>query len=184
MSILNWIKIFNDLRRKGIKIVHVSFLEAVSGLSPKSLSVALWRLERRGLVERVGRGWYCIDCCETWEIIRVVFPSAYLTLEWALHYHDILDQRVTTITLAWLGKTKTVKVGERTYELHRISRKLYFGFNDKMIAEPEKALLDTLYYRGKLPPELNLDLLDKNRLAKYSEKYPPRVRRKLKTLIP
>ena len=48
-----------------------------------------------------------------------------------------------------------------------------------MIAEPEKALLDLVYFRGKIPLELNLEFIDFSKLAAYVERYPPKVRRLL-----
>jgi hypothetical protein len=104
-------------------------------------------------------------------------------MEWALHHHEVLDRPSHVVTVVWLGKPRVVRSSAFTFELHRISRRLYFGFDpEKAIAEPEKALLDTIYIRGRAPPELNLDLLDPRKLAKYASKYPERVRRALPSL--
>ena len=101
-------------------------------------------------------------------------------MEWALHHHEILDQRINIITLVWLGKTKTVRTRNYIFELHKISKTLHFGFNERLIADPEKALLDLAYIRKKIPPELNIELLDNNKLEEYLVKFPRYVRRILK----
>jgi len=177
VKLAEWVKFFREMEAKGIRVFHVSALKSVSSLDSKALSVALWRLERRGLIRRVARGWICFGDCSIPEIVKAVFPSAYLSLEWALHYHEVLDQEVRVVTLVWLGKTKVVQSREYLFELHKIKRELYFGFNVKdMIAEPEKALLDLVYFRGKIPPELNLEFIDFSKLAAYAERYPPKVR--------
>ena len=178
MKLAEWVKLFDELKSKGVRVVHVSALKSISGLDTSSLSVTLWRLEKLGLISRVTKGWVCIGECSVSEIVKAVFPSAYISLEWALHYHDVLDQEVHVVTLVWLGKPKRIKGRKYVFELHKIKRELYFGFNvESMIAEPEKALLDTIYFRGRRPPELNLELLNRNKLLSYAEKYPPRVRK-------
>jgi hypothetical protein len=47
------------------------------------------------------------------------------------------------------------------------------------MAGPEKAILDTLYYRGNIPApdELDFDEVDMGLLVKMSDKYPKTVRR-------
>ncbi len=47
------------------------------------------------------------------------------------------------------------------------------------MASPEKAILDTLYYRGVIPAqgELELDRVDFNLLSKMAGKYPLSVSR-------
>ena len=182
-SLFMWLGFLNDLRRRGIKIVHRSAFEAFYRGKEASLAVILNRLEKKGLITRVTRNWYIIAPCEVWEIVKAIFPSAYLSLEWALHYYDILDQEIRVITLVWLGKTKIIHSNKYIFELHRISPKLYFGFDERMIAEPEKALLDTIYIRGKVPPELNVELLDLDKLNNYARLFPKRVKEYVKELM-
>jgi predicted transcriptional regulator of viral defense system len=183
VRLVEWVKLIESLRSSGIKVVHVSALRSLTGLSAASLNTALWRLQKAELVARVARGWVCLGACEAWEVVKAAFPSAYISMEWALHYHEVLDRPSHVVTVVWLGKPRVVRSKAFTFELHRISRRLYFGFDpEKAIAEPEKALLDTIYIRGRAPPELNLDLLDLEKLAKYASKYPERVRRALPSL--
>jgi len=106
MRLKNWLEVFEYFRSRNIKVIHISALESKIDLKGKSLSVALNRLEKANVIKRVAKGWICIAPCEIWEITKVVFPSSYISLEWALHYHDLLDQEVKVITLVWLGKTK------------------------------------------------------------------------------
>ncbi|RLG59296.1 hypothetical protein DRN87_05720 [Candidatus Geothermarchaeota archaeon] len=153
-------------------------------MKERSLTVALTRLEDIGIIRRVSRGWICIQPCEIWEITKVVFPSSYISLEWALHYYEILDQEIHVITMVWLGKPKVVRNRYYIFELHKIKPQLYFGYNDMMIAEPEKALLDTLYLRKKLPSELNLETLNPNKLYTYAKKYPISIQRYISNILP
>lgn len=177
MRLREWLKIIEEFRGRGVKVLHTSSLEAVTGMHEKSLTVALTRLEETGLIRRVARGWICIQPCEIWEMVKIVFPSSYISLEWALHYHEILDQEIHVVTLVWLGKPRLAKTRHYIFELHRVKPQLYFGYDDKMIAEPEKALLDTLYLRRKLSSELNLEPLNPKKLSTYAGKYPKTIQK-------
>lgn len=178
-----WVKLVEGLKSSGINIVHISALRSLTGLSEASLNMALWRLQRTGLLHRVARGWICLGKCEVWEIVKAAFPSAYVSMEWALHYHEVIDRPSRVITITWLGKPRISKSRTYTFELHRISKRLYFGFDPgKMIAEPEKALLDMIYIRGSAPPELNLDLLEPGKLTSYATSFPKRVHKVLTSL--
>lgn len=182
MTTLDWIKIINEFKSKGIKIVHRSALESLYSGTKASLSVIINRLEKKGLIKRITKDWLCFPPCEVWEIVRIVFPTAYISLEWALHYHDIIDQEIKIITLVSLNKTRCVK-NSYVFEIHKISRKLHFGFDEKRIAEPEKALLDTIYLRKKVAFDLNIELLNTNRLKKYMKKFPKRVQMYVKEIL-
>lgn len=179
---LEWIKLLDSFKRRGIKVLHRSALEAIYKGKETSLSVIINRLEKKGLIKRITKNWICIPPCEVWEIVKIVFPTAYISLEWALHYHEIIDQEIEVITLVWLDKTRIVKNTYR-FEIHKISKKLYFGFSDKGIAEPEKALLDTIYIRKKAPPELNIELLNTKKLVNYASKFPKRVLNELSKFL-
>ena len=52
------------------------------------------------------------------------------------------------------------------------------------MASPEKAILDTLYYRGMIPAqdELELDKVDFNLLSKMARRYPLSVSRPIVNL--
>ena len=52
------------------------------------------------------------------------------------------------------------------------------------MASPEKAILDTLYYRGMIPAqdELELDKVDFNLLSKMARRYPLSVSRSIVNL--
>ena len=172
MSIYKWIKAIEELKSKGIKIVHRSALEALYPHKEQSFNVIISRLSKLSVIKKITKNWYAIAPYEIWEALPMIYPSAYLSLEWALSYYEIIDQKIYKITAVWLGKTKTTTIGNTIIELHKIKKELYFGYDTKHIAYPEKALLDLAYLKKRLPKELNLELLDKQRLFRYMKKYP------------
>jgi alpha-galactosidase len=105
-----------------------------------------------------------------------------------LNYHGISLQSPNACTVATLstavGKSRSVEYQGIVIEFSMISPSLFFGFtrvDQYYIATPEKAVLDTLYFRKSLPAvdELELDTIDSGRLKEMAEKYPSIVKMRL-----
>ncbi|MFH1490620.1 MAG: hypothetical protein ABII06_17060, partial [Pseudomonadota bacterium] len=103
-----------------------------------------------------------------------------------MNYHGIILQapRVcSTVTLSTsVGKGRSVEYQGFMVEFSRITPKLFEGFsfdNGVYMALPEKAILDTLYFHGKIPAEdeIEVDDVDIKALLNMSDKYPATIRR-------
>lgn len=152
----------------------------------------LSRAVQKGLIHRLNRGNYINSFLSGFpgveEVACFLRPPAYISCEWALNYHGISLQSPTVCTVVTLsnsvGKKRDIWYQGIGIEFSRISSSLFFGFSyqDRFyMASPEKAILDTLYYRGSIPApdELELDNVDFNLLSKMANSYPPSVSRSL-----
>ena len=155
----------------------------------------LSRALKKGLIHRINRGNYINSFFFGFpgveEIACFLRPPAYVTCEWALNYHGITLQApfvCSAVTLsASVGKSREIEYQGITIEFSKMSPKLFFGYKAQRgfyMAAPEKALLDTLYYRGNLPvvDELVLEGIHKDTLIEMAKKFPSSIFRKL-TLI-
>ncbi|MEN8244858.1 MAG: hypothetical protein ABFS43_08160 [Thermodesulfobacteriota bacterium] len=155
----------------------------------------LTRALKKGLIHRINRGNYInsffFGFPRVEEIACFLRPPAYVTCEWALNYHGITWQAPFVCTVATLsssvGKGREIEYQGITIEFSKISPKLFFGYETRKgfcVATPEKALLDTLYYRERLPvvDELELEDIDRGKLMEMANKYPASIMRKI-TLI-
>ena len=94
----------------------------------------------------------------------------------------------TVVTLSTsVGKKRNIQYQGITIEFARIAPSLFSGFTYRdrfYVASPEKAILDTLYYRGMIPAqdELELDKVDFNLLSKMARRYPLSVSRSIVNL--
>ena len=75
-----------------------------------------------------------------------------------------------------VGKSREIEYQGITIEFSKISPKLFFGYETHQefyMATPEKALIDTLYYRGNLPvaDELELEGLNRGTLIEMAKKF-------------
>jgi hypothetical protein len=155
----------------------------------------LSRALKNGLIHRINRGNYINSFLyglpEVEEVACFLKPPAYISCEWALNYHGIslqLPNVCTVITLVTsVGKKRSVDYQGITIEFSRISPAIFCGYSLKKnfcIANPEKAILDTLYYRGTIPAhdELELDAVDFKALFTVAAKYPASIFQKLNNL--
>lgn len=142
------------------------------------VNTTLKRFKAAGVVTPVTRGLYRL-ADTTFEIEKVataVFYPSYISFESALSKYGIINQGLFELTLATTRHSKRLRLGGVTCAYSRLKPKLFFGFNllnGIYIAEPEKALLDTLYLisLGKKETsykEWYVGDLDRNKVAKYS----------------
>jgi hypothetical protein len=148
-------------------------------------AVFLSRALKKGLVHRLNRGNYVNSFLHGFprveEVACFLRPPAYVSCEWALNYHGLILQSPVVCTVVTLssaaGKNRSVDYQGVTIEFSRISPALFFGFHQVdhfLIASGEKAIVDTLYLRGKLPvkDELNLEGVDLDALSEMASKFP------------
>jgi len=159
-----------------------------------SPNVFLTRALKAGYVERIARGFYYNAFREPpgiEEVASALRTPSYISCEWALNYHNVILQSptvCTAITLsASVGRRNRVSYRGVTIEYSKIAERLFFGFEtfeEFNMATPEKALLDTVYLRRRLPfaGELELGAVDMGKLLDMAEAFPRSVRERVKGL--
>lgn len=127
--------------------------------SEKSLSVAtqsLNSLARRGVVTKLCRGVWVREgegVVSPYAVIPHLFPRyrAYISFITALHLHGIIEQIPQVVTLASAGHSRIIRTKIGVFQAHHIAPSFFAGFGwykgtaNFLIAEPEKALVDSLY---------------------------------------
>lgn len=194
---MNWTTILADESRRN-SILRLDDIARRYNTTGPVVRGALSRYERRGLVEHVSNKVYINKLNQHFsarELVNVLRPDSYISLESVLVERGISSQSPNVITCVTLGYPRTFKSQPGTIVYRRISKALYWGFekrstryNEYQIAHPEKALLDWIYLNRQegLPTpldEINLQFLDKQRLREYAEKYPKTVKDIVSQLI-
>lgn len=106
------------------------------------------------------------------EIANRLYTPSYLSLEYALAHYRMIPETVYSITSVTTRTTRAFTAEGRSYEYSRIKRQAFTGYRNLtteagviLIAEPEKALADYLYFVDlKLKP-LNERLSLKGKVA-------------------
>jgi len=122
-------------------------------------------LIRRGEIIRVKKGLYvlgpdfCVGAVSREILGNLIYGPSYLSLEYALSLHQLIPERVETVTSVTLHKTKTfdTPLGRFTY---RKAKKSYYQTGQHLqvlqdgrgfvLASPEKAIADKVYFSSGL----------------------------------
>lgn len=158
----------------------------------ENLKVILHKLVKQKKIARLIKGYYALklEQVDSEQFSCEILRPSYISLEYALHYYNIIDQVPTRITLITTNKTRKFKLTTQVLEYSHINPKLYFGYKIQenfLIAEKEKALLDELYLislkkRHLSLESLNLSSIDKKLFNKWLKKYPIYTQRLAKQL--
>src|SRR4030043_1170802 len=178
-----------------LKELPVLFRKTEAEKWTKHSPIFLGRAVKKGLIHRLSRGHYVNAFLKGWpgveEVGCFLRTPAYVSGEWALHKHGLLlqvPQTCTVITLqSSVGQSRSLEYQGITVEFSKIASTLFFGFTREGrydLATPEKALLDLLYLRGKIPfaDELELSEVKFERLHQLSKKFPKTVQKKISLL--
>lgn len=186
---MDWVKILRDEARYN-SIIVAEELARRRHIGSASLRTALWRQQNRGLVERVTHGIYVNGLAPGFlptDLVQVLRPNAYVSLESALYDWGISTQSPSILTCVTAGKPREYRTKSFTIVFRAIAPRLFWGFQEKQaryasyrIAEPEKALLDWVYLslqNGFTPDldELDFKPISRPKLLQYAEKYPATV---------
>ncbi len=135
-------------------------------------------------------------------ISNILYSPSYVSLEFALNFYGLIPERVHLVTAISTHKTKLFQNDFGNYSYHHVKRDYFFGyekirdFSDQavLIATPEKALIDKIYFdpmvkieRGYFIDNLRLQNFERLRITKleeYSNKMNSlKVKRMIKILI-
>lgn len=178
-------ELLDKLRSTSKPFFTVADLEKITGLDRSSLHVSLNRWVKKGILDRVSRNTYVLskEPVDPEAIAGQIYFPSYLSFESALSQSGILNLIPHALTFATTRKTKTLTMLGRVVVYRHINDSLFFGFNlvERLyVAEPEKALLDLIYFstfgKASVPAgELDLKPLSKEKVEKYAERFPKRV---------
>jgi len=162
-------------------------------ISEKSRKVTLSRLVKRGVLRRLRRDLYevAVKPSDMLEVANISYQPSYLSFTYCLGRLGILDQISYEAEFATPKKTKRLEIRGMSIIFRKLKRKLFFGYvlkDNIFIAEPEKALLDTLYLKTRGltrldEQELNLKGVSKEKLIKMSKRFPLQVQKSAKLLF-
>ncbi len=143
-------------------------------------AMTLVRAAKKGLVGRVGNLWInLMDPPELLEVALALPSPSYLSFESALYHRGVLSQSPRgELTLATTGRSRSLQTPLGSIRMIHLKPSLFFGFDERRGAFPEKAWLDLLYLRGRkgrtglVTEELYLGGLDRKRLKKFARAFP------------
>lgn len=152
---MNFIKVTQTVRRHGLRLFSPLELQRVLEISAIAARFLVHRYAKRGVFIKLRNGLYCVADQPPSElaVANRFYEPSYISFEFALSYHHLIPEATYLITSATSRPTRVVTSLGKTFEYHRLKKSVFTGYEPlKMGAEiilmatPEKALVDTLYY--------------------------------------
>jgi predicted transcriptional regulator of viral defense system len=183
-ALLKPLPVREELLKRGATIFTVQDFQRIFRASRSRTKYFLEEYTQAGLFARLKKGLYALksDPPPEEEIANRLYRPSYLSFEYALGAHNILPEMPYSITSATPKATRAFEVGERIFSYLTIKRAAFTGYlpvqrrgRTVLMAEPEKALVDYLYFvaLGKKPPNdrLNTANLDRRKVSFYADLY-------------
>ena len=173
-------------------IKDLRVLLAKNGISRAYSNLLVHNLLQSGEIRRIARGFYSFQSDPV--VSGFAFSPFYYGLQEALSLRGLWEQETNPVIIT----PKMVRPGLRQIMgsnvlVRRISRKMFFGFDLVKyynfwlpVSDPEKTLIDFVYFREHLPKEALAEIkskLDEKKLGKYLKKCNPRIRKQVKEII-
>jgi len=148
------------IKKLGRNIFTTHEMIAISGKSASTIVQSLNRLANQGLIIKIYQGVWAEPgprALSPFEVIPHLFPRqrVYVSFISALHLHGIVEQIPQVITLASTSHSNTIRTNVGVFSIHQIAPSFFGGFDwykgdgSFLIAEPEKALIDSLYLSSR-----------------------------------
>lgn len=181
------------LRESGLLVFNRRVLAAMLGVSYASTNPILHRLVAKRILLHLRRDCYVLAdrAGETRKIANELVKPSYISLWTALSDAGATTQVPRVIQSATVKRSCIIeKEGLPTFQYIHLPEKLSFGFAPDtegiFRAEPEKALLDTLYIqRGRIDAtSIRWNNLKRDRIRAFVERFPSWVQHTLPPLLP
>jgi predicted transcriptional regulator of viral defense system len=194
---MDWVKVIANEARTGA-IIRSDALANKIGIPLQSVRVNLKRQQARGLVEHVTRKLYINKLSASFDprdLAAAISPQSYVSLESALNEWGVFSQSPIALTCVSTKQIHSIETTVAKITFRTIKKDLFWGYEERKtkygkykLAEPEKAILDWLYFRNRKRQPLDLDEFElqrvsRSRLLKYAEAYPKLLRQSLYPIL-
>jgi len=177
---MNKQQLLETLNHYGIKVFSLNDIKILLP-NESYLATDLKRMADNNVITRIAKGYYVLAnfLVSSEEIAQKIYNPSYISFESALYMYGIINQGPNEIFLATTKRTKSIKILDTIVKFRHLKQDLFFGFllqKNIFIAEPEKAVLDTLYFYYKHETKVDvkawyLKNLNLSKLKVYSTKF-------------
>jgi len=183
-TLLKPLLIRERLLQKKLFIFTPRDFELTFQLPKQKAKYFLEKESKDGLFLRLKKGLYSLKTnpLSEEELANHLYRPSYISFEYALASYNILPEMTYSVTSATTKPTRTFIVNNKTFSYSTIKKEAYTGYTlikqdgaVFLMAEPEKALVDYLYFvvMGKKTKNdrLKTSSLQKEKLLKYAYLY-------------
>lgn len=184
-KLVNWHIFEKKIREKGFSLFTPLDVRRLFGISEVAVTFLLHRYTKKGLIIRPKKGLYMLadDSVSNFYIANKLYEPSYISFDTALSHHHLIPETIYSITSATTKTTRQFLVNKIEYTYQKIKKDIFTGYRAVkyrgetiLLAEPEKAIADYLYFvdlkkRSFSYERLNLKKTKKNKLVAYVKLY-------------
>jgi len=183
-TLLKPIPVQDELLKREVSIFTPQDFQRIFRTTKSRTKYFLEKYTKGGLFLRLKKGLYMLrtDPLPEEGIANRLYRPSYISFEYAMATYNILLEMPYSVTSATTKPTRTFAVGEKIFSYFTIKREAFTGYvpvkragRTVLMAEPEKALVDYLYFvsLGKKPQNdrLNTASLDRQKVLHYASLY-------------
>lgn len=169
-----------ELRNRQIFVFSPAIFGKLFGAKRERVKYFLERYAKTGLFIRLKKGLYaCADNLPSdEELANLLYRPSYISFDYALAHYNIIPESVYSVTSATTKPTRDFFVGEKAFSYHAIKKKAFTGYGPQrkegrvvLMAEPEKALADFLYFvalgKRQMNDRIDISGLDRKKIRSY-----------------
>jgi hypothetical protein len=153
-----------DFGRGGFEFGHLPVIESnvvitMTGENAQAVRNQFHRWSKQGLLEKLRNGYYLLNETdrkrppEALYIANRLYEPSYVSMETALSMYGFIPEYVATVTSIATSKTKIFTNALGTFRYQQVQPSAFRGFKEVPVngmtvwmAEPEKAIVDFLYF--------------------------------------
>lgn len=179
---LNRMKVEERLKSIGLPLFTPREFRDIFDVSEKTARIFITRNVKSGLFVKLRNNFYLLKDSHTdpYFIANKLYRPSYISLETALAHYGIIPEIVYTITSVTPKPTREFVTPIWTFSYQRMKQAVFTGYQaldwqgtTVLFAEPEKALVDYLYFvdlkQVSLNDRLELRKLNKNKVLQYAK---------------
>lgn len=173
---MNFQHIRQVLKEHNLEIFTKQDFVNIFNISSGVSTVKLSRYKKMGYLISPKRGVFYLkgEVSNKFKIANKIYNPSYVSLDTALSKHGIIPETVYTVSSITTKATREFSDDNTIYRYFKIKKQAYTGYtltDDVFIADPEKSVVDYLYFvaLGKrvLNDRMDLTKLNKQKIYNY-----------------
>ena len=154
-KLVNWYNFDQKIKGK-LPFFSTIDVQRTFGVSKIAATFLLYRYNKSGFIARIKRGMYAFPDALPPELLLAnkMYEPSYISLEFALSYHQVIPETVYEITSVTTKATRRFETMGKVFSYRKIKRDAFTGYTVEKqgrfsfrIADAEKALVDANYLR-------------------------------------
>lgn len=169
-------------RKRSLLVFSPFDLKKHFNVSQQTASKFIYRNTKKGYLIKLRNGLYQLASENVPEelIANQIYRPSYISLEYALSFYNLIPESIYQLTSITTKPSREFVVNNISYVYHKIKRQAFNGYVkyrragvEYLIATPEKALVDWLYFvdlsRRRKPDRIEIKKFRKNKLVEYAK---------------